>query len=430
MADRAITEISLKDVRKLIADRNIGEEVADTVGTILGVVLALAPAVAGPVALPLWALIEPKNELVEAVKRAARKISKSEPSDYLDRAERMAAANCLLVYVALFDAIRQRWPTISRELGLTQEEAKTELAEASARARPISDESVADLAVKIPHPADRSLASERVRRTIYTWLATRFLLDALPETGHQWDREAMSARDGWTRDIMDRAEALYQAEYLGMAVEFQQFFIWSVLQDQVAGQEQIRHLTEDQRAWFELISRAMYSLDLGMQGLAEALARLPRPVFGGTALPGTEQPNVQAVAEGLHRTYVDSLQQQVIDDQFAVDDAEVHLGFPGKLDGFIPQADRTAQYDDKDMHLEDEDAWSAREVHGDIGAFILRYLESPYSVQTPLLILGHPGSGKSLLTEMLAGHLGYPTYTTVCVKLRDVDPDVSLLTQL
>ena len=430
MADKAITEISLKDVRKLIEDKNIGEDVADTVGTILGVVLALAPAVAGPAALPLWALIEPKNELIEAVKSAARKISRSKPSDYLDRAERMAAANCLLVYVAFFDAVRQRWPSIIRELGLTQEEAKTALVEASARARPVSDESVADLAVKIPHPADRSLSSERVRRAIYTWLATRFLLDALPGTGHLRDREAVGARDGWTLDIMDRAEALYQAEYLGMAVEFQQFFVWSVLQDQVAGQEQIRHLTEDQRTWFELISRAMYSLDLGMQALAKAIARLPRPVFGDTALTGTGQPNVQAVAEGLHRTYADILQQQVIDDQFAVDDAGVRLGFPRKIDGFIPQAYRIAQYDDKDMHLEDEDAWSGCEVHGDIGAFILRYLESPYSVQTPLLILGHPGSGKSLLTEMLAGHLGYPTYTTVRVKLRDVDPDVSLLTQL
>jgi hypothetical protein len=68
-----------------------------------------------------------------------------------------------------------------------------------------------------------------------------------------------------------------------MAVEFQQFFVWSVLQDQVAGQEQIRHLAEDQRAWFELLSRAVNSLDLGMQALAEAIARLPRPALTGAA---------------------------------------------------------------------------------------------------------------------------------------------------
>src|ERR1700722_18661859 len=182
MADRPITEISLNDVRKLIEDKNIGEDVADTVGTILGLVLALAPAIAGPVALPLWALIEPKNELIEAVKSAARKSSRSKPGDYLDRAERMAAANCLLVYVAFFDAVRQQWPSIARDLGITEEDAKKALTEARDHPRLLGDKPVARLAVMIPHPADRSLSGERVRSRIHSWLATRFLLDALPKT--------------------------------------------------------------------------------------------------------------------------------------------------------------------------------------------------------------------------------------------------------
>lgn len=427
MADRPITEISLNDVRKLIEDKNIGEDVADTVGTILGLVLALAPAVAGHVALPLWTLIEPKNEFIEAVKSAARKISRSKPSDYLDRAERMAAANCLLVYVSFFDALRQQWQSVARELGLTEDDAKKALTDAKDHPRLLGDQPVASLAVMIPHPADRSLSGERVRSRIYSWLATRFLLDAFPKTGDPRGQEEAAARNRWALDIAKRAEALYQAEYLGMAVEFQQFFVWSVLQDQVAGQEQIRGLAEDQRAWFELLSRAVNSLDLGMQALAEAIARLPRPALTGA---GTAQLDVQTVAEGLHRTYADILQQQVIDDQVAVEDAGARLGFPRKIDGFIPQAYRVLCYDDKDILLDDEDAWGGLEAHEDIGAFILRYLESPYSMQTPLLILGHPGSGKSLLTEVLAGHLAYPTYTTVRIKLRDVDPDPSLLTQL
>ena len=427
MADRAITEISLNDVRKLIEDKNIGEDVADTVGTILGLVLALAPAVAGPVALPLWALIEPKNELIEAVKSAARKISRSKPSDYLDRAERMAAANCLLVYVAFFDAVRLQWPSVARELGLTEDDAKKALTDARDHPRLLGDDPVASLAVMIPHPADRSLSGERVRTRIHSWLATRFLLDAFPKAGDPPGHEEAAVRNRWALDIAKQAEALYQAEYLGMAVEFQQFFVWSVLQDQVVGQEQIRDLAEDQRAWFELLSRAVNSLDLGMQALAEAIARLPRPALTGA---GTAQYNVQPVAEGLHRTYANILQQKVIDDQVTAEDARAHLGFPRKIDGFIPQAYRALRYDDKDIILDDEDAWGGREAHEDIGAFILRYLESPYSVQTPLLILGHPGSGKSLLTEVLAGHLAYPTYTTVRIKLRDVDPDPSLLTQL
>jgi hypothetical protein len=425
MADRPITEISLNDVRKLINDKNIGEDVAGAVGSILGLVLALSPIVAGPAALPLWGLIEPKNELIEAFKSAARKISRSKPSDYLDRAERMVAANCLLVYVAFFDALRMQGPVIVRELGLTEEEAKRALTAASDRIQPplFDTKSVADAPVPMLHPADGSSSGEESRRAIFGRLAARVTAE-LSVARRLQSNEEKTVPERLVAEVVRQAEKVYQAEYLGMAVEFQQFFVWSMLQDQDAKAGQIRHLAEDQRSWFELISRAMYSLDLGMQGLAEAIARLPRP-----ALTGAAQPNVAAVAEGLHRTYADILQQQVIDDQFAVDDAGARLGFPRKIDGFIPQAYRVARYDSKDMHLED-DAWNGHEVHEDIGAFILRYLESPYSVQTPLLILGHPGSGKSLLTEVLAGHLAYPTYTTVRVKLRDVDPDVSFLTQL
>jgi len=427
VADRAITSISLNDVRELIDEKNIGEHAADAVGRLLGLVIALAPVIGGPALLPLWALIEPKNELIEVVKDAARKISKSKPADYLDRIERMAAANCLLVYAAYFDALRQHWPSIIRSLPVPEEEVKKALSAATERASasPSDRGSVADQIIQIPHPVGDGIPGKIDRFDIFLQL-TDLVVHPLREIGHPdagWLDELRAA-------LADRAEALYQAEYLGMAVEFQQFFIWGVLQDRAAKTGQIQELAEDQRTWFELTGRAMHSLDLGLKELAEAIAQLPRHALTSPALGSIAQREVQAVAEGLHWTYADVLQEQVIDDQFTVHDAGPRISFPRKLDGFVPQAYRVALYQGKDTHLEREDAWRERNVQADIGAFIMRYLESPYSAQTPLLILGHPGSGKSLLTEVLAGHLAYPTYTTVRVKLRDVDPDVGLLTQL
>ena len=426
MADRPITEISLNDVRKLIDDKNIGEGAANAVGHLLGIVLALSPVVAGPAALPLWALIEPKNELIESFKSVARKFSRSKPSDYLDRAERMAAANCLLVYVAFFEAVRQQWSTMVRELGVTEEQAKNALTEASYRVvSPSADEILlADWAIPIQHPAEGSSLGMAARQASFLQMATR-VADVFPAVGRRKWTEAENERRDLAHAIASHAEKLYQAERLGMAVEFQQFFVWSMLWDQAAKDRKVQQLATDQQTWFELIGRAMHTLDLGMQGLAQAIARLPGPT-----LTGAGQPDVQAVAEALHRTYADSLQQQVIDEQFPSDDTGARLGFPRKIEGFVPQAYRRVLYDKKDVSLADEDAWRRREVHGGIGAFILRYLESPYSVLTPLLILGHPGSGKSLLTEVLAGHLAYPSYTTIRVKLRDADPDVGFLTQL
>ena len=110
-----------------------------------------------------------------------------------------------------------------------------------------------------------------------------------------------------------------------------------------------------------------------------------------------------------------------------MDDSGPPLRFPRKIDAFVPQAYRVIRYDSKDAHLERDDAWENIEVKDDVGAFIMRHLESPYSVQAPLLVLGHPGSGKSILTEMLAGHLAYPDYTTIRIKLRDINPDMTFL---
>ena len=93
------------DVRKLIDEKNIGEDVADTVGTILGLVLTLSPIVAGPRRAAAVGADRAEERSPSRPSRARPGRSpKSKPSDYLDRAERMAAANCLLVYVAFFDA--------------------------------------------------------------------------------------------------------------------------------------------------------------------------------------------------------------------------------------------------------------------------------------------------------------------------------------
>ena len=70
--------------------------------------------------------------------------------------------------------------------------------------------------------------------------------------------------------------------------------------------------------------------------------------------------------------------------------------------------------------------WGKRPDMKIFGPFIVRYLQSVYSIKAPLLVLGHPGSGKSLLSEMIAARLAYPAYTIIRVELRDVDPDAEV----
>ena len=423
MAIENITSISIKDVRKLIEDKSIGESVFDAVDKLLGLILVFSPIALGPAALPLLGLIEPKNELVATFKDAARKISKSDPEDYLDQASRMAAANTMLTYTAFFEAFRHVWPRFVAEFKLTDADGEAFLSQVLQGNSP----SLASLEVPLPHPADLEGFGIQTRHDAYSDMAAQLArhADGFP---------LMRGREDQVSNVLAQipplAERLYQAEYLGLAAEYHQFFTWTVLRDQAAKDESLRQvagsiqvLAEDQQTWFELIARAMHDQDLGFQELAKAVAQLPHLAVG----PGNVNSGVQAVAEELHRTYAASLCNEVIDGQFGVDDGGPPLRFPRKIDAFVPQSYRVIRYDSKDAHLERDDSWENIEVKDDVGAFIMRHLESPYSVQAPLLVLGHPGCGKSILTEMLAGHLAYPGYTTIRVKLRDINPDMTFL---
>ena len=91
-----ITGLSLNDVRKLIEDRSLPEGFLDAFNLISGAVIALSPLALGLTGAALWPLLEPKNDLIDAAKTAIRKLTKSQPSDYVDQARRFAAANTLL----------------------------------------------------------------------------------------------------------------------------------------------------------------------------------------------------------------------------------------------------------------------------------------------------------------------------------------------
>jgi hypothetical protein len=58
------------------------------------------------------------------------------------------------------------------------------------------------------------------------------------------------------------------------------------------------------------------------------------------------------------------------------------------------------------------------------------HFASPESAKLPLVVLGHPGAGKSLLTEMLAARLPVQGFTPVRVQLRRVAADAPVYEQI
>ncbi|WFE98727.1 AAA family ATPase [Micromonospora sp. WMMD964] len=79
-----------------------------------------------------------------------------------------------------------------------------------------------------------------------------------------------------------------------------------------------------------------------------------------------------------------------------------------------------------------EDHWWDAEVplRDDLQKFLVRYLSSPDATELPMLVLGHPGSGKSVFTKAFAARLQDTGFRPLRVDLRAVPADASVVDQV
>ena len=437
--------MSLRDVRKLLDDRSLGEKAFEALGQLSDAVLIFSPAAVGPAGFALYALLDPKDRLVALCKNVIKAISKSDARDYLDQAENLAAANCLLTFTAYFEALDLYLPELAQALRLTDAD-KQHIAAARTTAVSLpdgqartgdSDGHFVTRMIAVQHPAATPEAAADARMGIYQSLSSR-LFARLRGPAFDEESEVQISEGEWLRvraDLLEKlpvsADRLYRAELVGLAIDFPQFLTWLTLFDQDAKDALIRKIGADTRVQFELVGR---TVDLGLSGLATEMSQLRR-AMAALGERVTDQPSnaeLADVAEALHREYAYRIEQPVIDDRYDPAGGP-RLGYPTRVQSYVPQAYRVATYQAADKaarHLERDDAWAGRSREDDLGQFVLRYLESAYSTRSPLLILGQPGSGKSLLTQILAAHLAYPAYTTVRVELRDANPNTDIQSQI
>lgn len=81
------------------------------------------------------------------------------------------------------------------------------------------------------------------------------------------------------------------------------------------------------------------------------------------------------------------------------------------------------------MQLEQE-VWKEYEERDNIGKFISDILRHSKVGELPLLILGLPGAGKSLLCNMLAAKILFHEYHVIIIKLRDTIADETINQQI
>ncbi|MEU6593605.1 hypothetical protein ABZ923_31030 [Streptomyces sp. NPDC046881] len=77
-----------------------------------------------------------------------------------------------------------------------------------------------------------------------------------------------------------------------------------------------------------------------------------------------------------------------------------------------------------------DDWWAHQPVRDDLAAFLAAHVLTHQATQAPLVVLGHPGSGKSLLTQLIEARLPENEFFCLRVELRHVDAEADLQGQI
>ncbi|MEU5692026.1 hypothetical protein [Actinosynnema sp. NPDC020468] len=416
------TELSFDELCTLLESGSPDSEVIAGLDAVSGALMVLSPMVLGVPTASVFGLIGAKNEIVKAGRKVFTWLGARTADDPLARHDVLLTAYCLSCYTAFFEAVDRMEVDIRADLvpgdrlRLTTEALDTiTTGDASALARH---------SIALPHPNDPVEHNADQLEQLYADLARG--LGQLIKGLATWDEADETTRDRISAslaELPDVAKKMYVEQYLALCRKFPEFATWANLQEHALTRTAVREavagvhdLTADVRAALDSAASSLESVDVGLASLGTALARIARD-------------GLDDVLDDLGVTYRDSIENPVITDTY-VGAEGVDLRYPRKSEIYIPQAFRTLRYGKPGVRLESEEIWGEQEARSDLGRYVLSHLASPYSLETPLIVLGHPGSGKSLLTELLAARLASVEYHPVRVELRDVNPDSDIQGQI
>lgn len=351
-----------------------------------GLIFAAAPFTGGA----SLSLIDPKAELIKLLRdvtgTAAGRIKGSDGKRHYELLE---AAHTVIGVSAFFSALQESVGTAYSALEITDGE-KLELA-TSSQARPNSLDTELN-ASAFPMPSATMGFVDNLERVSHTYSklfdVTMAFLDGLAA----WERAQTVGAIARPRELRDvviaRATQIYRETYSRFSVDIPEFQFWANTDEHAATRNALRNMTS---MLTSTINRPSQTTD----------------VEGKLARRGTkllQDPIWRAESPGLR--------------------------FPSVADGFISPKFQIIEVASDDESVHDEGRWSGVKTRQDLASFMATYISDPASTRRVLVVLGHPGAGKTLLSEVVAARLPAEQYTAIVVKLRRVDADAEPFRQI
>lgn len=413
---------------------------------LLGGVILGGGAVAGAVALgvtplaPLatfgvvWGWVEQKGLAVDLLTNAIDAVSgRLSGQRGHERRQLIAAAHSTIVVASIFEALRDHvGEEFYDKLKITDDE---KIAAINKMERTWGEGSVTFLyGSAIPVPSGARGFQENVQR-VAVWQeryasAVRGFLDGLAAAEY--------ARIDWV-DVRWRATERYVSRYFELAAKVPEFAIWAQLDEHAATRTTVREARDRVMGGVEALGSmlrernadVMAALNANQDALnrIEALlsAGMNGTANGEEGAAGLRPGGLSALRQAVHWANTGILDEKII--RADRDRYPAGLEVPRVREIYINPRYRVAEYDAQ-ARPTDEKWWETREPHDDFDLFLAGHVTSPDATRRPLLLLGHPGAGKSLLTKVFAARLPTSQYTVVRVPLRGVSAEAKIRRQI
>lgn len=415
-----IRDYRFKDIEKYLKkDTEVGKEVLDAFESLSDAAIIFSPIIFGPQFLPMLELLDVKDRLFSLGHKVYDFIAQKVEVDYLDRTEQIRAAYALICYTAYFDVLQNALPnTVRKKLKLKFEKKKEILEESIETTEALQLPPTApDIHCKVFY-ADHVTAFSEIKEQlteIYKQVCNN-LIKMIREVSifdeeKKKDKQEFEKLKETLGELPQKAIEVYEAQYIHLADQFNDFALFAQLQNF----DGIYHAINKNKTALELVIGTTKRIDVGLNNLSNIVNSI-----------ATNYNAIQAqdIVDDLRKKYIALIQEPIIDDKEIKSDTEMmSLKFPKIVDAFIPQSYKCLAYQRKDIKLEDGSVWEQIPVQHDLDKFFIRYLYSPDSIDYPLVILGQPGSGKSLLTKVLSAQLMSKSYTVIRIPLREVNAE-------
>jgi hypothetical protein len=392
-------------------------KLVDGLNKILGIVILAGGTAAGmhavgAAALPaagLWAAIwgwtEQKNAALDLLRGAINSVSgKLAGTGWYERRQLIAAAHTTIVVAAVFEAFREG---VGKEFYDKLKITDTEKATLLTGQLRTKGETLFDwlYTMEVPAPS-ASLGFEENIDNVNTWTAD--FLDVIIGFIEGLAKGSRVQLDSLS--IRTHAVERYRGHFLELAAQVPEFAIWAMLGENAATRKLVREKSTE--------------LSGAMGQNRDALARVEALLALTVVWKGGDVRDLRGLVDTANREALTRPILAADEDRYGGDITSLAIG-----QMYINPRFRSA-IADSSARPADGHWWDAQPTHGNFDEMLAGYVITPDATRLPLLLLGDPGAGKSMLTQVFAARLPSTGYTAVRVPLRRVGSNAPIVTQI